>query len=35
VGSEGGNCNMDLMMNEVFIQVMEKLKEEFQVNVES
>jgi hypothetical protein len=31
----GGNGNMDFMMNEAFIQVMDKLKEELQLHVES
>jgi hypothetical protein len=30
----GGNYNMDFTMNENFIQVMEKLKEELQIHVE-
>jgi len=31
----GGNGNMDFMMNEVFIQVMDKFNEELQVHVKS
>jgi hypothetical protein len=32
---QGGNDNMNFMMNEAFIQVMDKLNEQLQLHVES